>query len=252
MQEHEKSINSGLVHVLLDGRRRVTKKDLREKYGVDKLVISQQTLQHPTGLEKYREDARRTSTPLSHFQLAEIEKISTPRFDKLLADLIKIPTGKSSATDYENAVEALLSALFFPSLSFPKKQTKIHEGRKRIDITYVNNSHDGFFRWLLSNYPAAHVFVECKNYGKEVENPELDQLSGRFGPSRGQVGLLVCRSLENEKLLSKRCIDTAHDQRGFIIHLTDEDLTTLVKDYFASNGSSDYPLLRRKFNALVM
>ncbi|NCU65102.1 hypothetical protein GWK50_04435 [Acidovorax sp. 210-6] len=252
MQEHEKSINSGLVHVLLDGRKRVTKKDLKEKYGVDKLVIADKTLQHPTGLDKYREDARRTSTPLSHVQLAEIENISNPRFDKLLSDLIKIPTGKTSATDYENAVEALLSALFFPSLSFPQKQTKIHEGRKRIDITYVNNSRDGFFRWLSSNYPAAHIFVECKNYGKEVENPEIDQLSGRFGPSRGQVGLLVCRSLENENLLSRRCIDTAHDHRGFIVHLTDEDLTTLVKDYSASNGGSDYPLLRRKFNALVL
>lgn len=252
MQEHEKSINSGLVHILMDGRKRVTKKDLKEKYGVDKLVIADKTLQHPNGLDKYREDALRTSRPMSHYQLAEVENISNPRFDKLLADLTEIPVGKVHATDYENAVEALLSSLFFPSLSSPKKQTKIHEGRKRIDITYVNNSHDGFFRWLSSNYSAAHIFIECKNYGKEVENPEIDQLSGRFGPSRGQVGLLVCRSLEKEKVLAQRCIDTARDHRGFIIHLTDEDLTALVKDYSASNGAGDYPLLQRKFNALVM
>lgn len=252
MQNYEKSVNSGLVHTLKNGRVRVTKKSLREKYGVDKLAIARETLKHPGGLDQYRKDALRTSKPMSHYQLAEIENISGPRFDKLLADLVKIPVGRKNATDYENAVEALLSALFFPSLSSPRKQSEIHEGRKRIDITYVNSAHDGFFRWLSSNYPAAHIFVECKNYGKEVENPEVDQLAGRFGPSRGTVGLLVCRSLSNEGLLAKRCIDTAHDRRGFIIHLTDEDLKELVRDYTASIGGGDYPLLRKKFSALVM
>lgn len=252
MQNHEKSVNSGLVQTLKDGRTRVTKKSLREKYGVDKLAIAKETLKHPGGLDQYRMDAIRTSRPMSHYQLAEIENISGPRFDKLFSDLNGIPVGRQSATEYENAVEALLSALFFPSLSSPKKQTQIHDGRKRIDITYINSAHDGFFRWLSSNYSAAHIFVECKNYGNEVENPEVDQLAGRFGPSRGTVGLLVCRSLSNEKLLARRCLDTAHDQRGYIIHLTDEDIRELVKDYTTSIGGSDYPLLRKKFNALVM
>jgi len=252
MQVYEKSINSGLVQVLKDGRTRVTKKSLRTKYGADKLAVADQSLRHPKILDQYRKEALRTSRPMTHHQFAEIENIDIPRFDKLLENLSKLPVGRDAATDYENAIEALLSAVFFPSLSAPRKQTEIHDGRKRIDITYVNSAQTGFFFWLAAHYASAHVFVECKNYGKEVGNPELDQLAGRFGPTRGQIGILVCRSIEDDGLLTKRCVDTAKDQRGYIIHLTDADLENLVREYVTSDGGSEYPLLRKKFNKLVM
>lgn len=252
MQVYEKSVNSGLVETLRDGRKRVTKKALRSKYGADKLSVADQTQRHPDALEKYRRDAKRTSKPITHYKLAEIENIDIPRFGKLLDNVLEVPVGRESATAYENAIEALLSAIFFPSLSAPNKQHEIHDGRKRIDITYVNSATSGFFAWLSANYAAAHVFVECKNYGKEVGNPEIDQLAGRFGPSRGQVGLLICRSTEDDVRLERRCRDTALDHRGYIIHLTDEDLKKMVKEYTASNSGDQYPLLRTKFNRLIM
>jgi len=105
----------------------------------------------------------------------------------------------------------------YPNLTNPIVQHKIHDGRKRIDITYTNMAVNGFFKWVATHYPAPHIFVECKNYGREVGNPELDQLSGRFSPSRGQIGILVCRSFQNEKRFLKGCADTARDFRGFIL-----------------------------------
>ncbi len=251
MIEHEKAINSSLVQVLKHGQTRVTKKALRDKYGADKVAVAEQSLLHPEILRKYKNEIARTSQPITHHQLAEIENIDAPRFDQLLKAVTQLPPGKDAATSYENAIEQLLSALLFPSLIFPKKQHEIHEGRKRIDITYVNDAKNGFFSWLAANFSAAHIFVECKNYGKELGNPEVDQLAGRFGTSRGQVGILVCRSIENEDRFQQRCRDTALDQRGYILHLTDEDLATIIKHYIASNGDAEYPLLRGKFSALV-
>lgn len=252
MQIHEKSLNSGLVETLKSGKTRVTKKALRGKYGADKLAVADQSLKHPQILAQYRKDAIRTSQPITHHQPAEIENIDAPRFDALLEAATTLAVGREDATNYENAIESLLSAIFFPSLSSPKKQTEIHDGRKRIDITYVNAARDGFFFSLATHYAAPHVFVECKNYGKEVGNPEIDQLAGRFGPSRGQFGILVCRSVADENLLGKRCIDTAKDSRGYIVFLTDADLRELVKGYVSSNGDHAFPLLRKKFSALVM
>jgi hypothetical protein len=252
MQASEKNLNTSLVHTLKDGRKRVTKKSLRSKYGADKLAIVEQTLRHPDILQQYRDSTKRASRPITHEQLAEIENIPLPNFDNLLAAVTSVKPGKDGATDYENAIEKLLSALFFPSLSSPQKQQEIHDGRKRIDITYVNNPIDGFFHWLSLHYPSAHVFVECKNYGKEIGNPEFDQLSGRFSPSRGQVGFLVCRSVADLGKVTASCIDAANDRRGWIVVLTDNDLMQLVHDYVSSNMASAYPLLRAKFNKLIM
>lgn len=252
MQSAELAANTGLVELLQDGRKRVTKKALRGKYGSDKLAVVKQTLKHPHVLDEYREHkAEHTTPPLDHEQLSEIEAIAPPNWDGLISKLTDLPVGTDHADAYEKLIEEIVSALFYPSLCNPTKQHRIHQGRKRIDITYANEARGGFFEWLSKHYPCAFVFVECKNYGKEIGNPEVDQLSGRFSPSRGRVGLLVCRSVENTDLLQARCTDTATDDRGFIMYLTDEDLIELMQNAKLGVRSMDFPLLVRKFRALV-
>ena len=178
---------------------------------------------------------------------------SVPRWDELISNLKTLPNGNEHASAYERVIEKILSAMFYPSLCKPMKQHPIHDGRKRIDITYTNEARSGFFYWLATHYPSAFVFVECKNYGKEIGNPELDQLAGRFSPSRGQVGILVCRSVENPSRVAKGCIDTAKDQRGFILVLTDSDIEILAMEIKnqAFNQHS-YSLLKTKFMQLVV
>jgi len=66
--------------------------------------------------------------------------------------------------------------------------------------------------------------VECKNYSKDPANPEIDQLSGRFGPNRGKLGMMLYRTVEDYDRLCTRCRDTAQDDRGFIIPLGDNQV----------------------------
>lgn len=170
----------------------------------------------------------------------------------LLARLRRIPPGRNDASEYERAVEALFTALFRPSLTDPVAQHNIHQGRKRVDITYTNVASTGFFRWVGMNFRAAHVFVECKNYSRDIANPELDQLSSRFSTQRGQLGLLVCRSFDNKDLFLQRCRDTAVDRRGYILALDDDDIAELVDEYVGTAAGSEYSLLKRAFDALIM
>lgn len=252
MQHDEIQRNSGLVELLKDGRKRVTKKALKERYGDNKLAVVEQTLKFPHVLEEYREiKEQNSSPPLDHEQFAEIETIDPPDWDDLISRLRAVPTGSAAATEYEELIEEIFSAVFYPSLCNPRKQHKIHDGRKRIDITYTNEARSGFFAWLSQHYSCAFIFVECKNYGKEVGNPEADQLSGRFSPSRGQVGVMVCRSVENAQRLAKRCQDTAKDSRGFIIALTDEDVISLIEGAKSGVISHAFPTLANKFQGLV-
>lgn len=252
MQYDELQRNSGLVDLLQDGRKRVTKKALKERYGDNKLAVVEQTLKFPHVLEEYREAKEQSvPPPLDHDQFAEIESISPPDWDDLIQKLRAVQTGNTAATEYEELIEEIFSAIFYPSLCNPRKQHEIHDGRKRIDITYTNEARSGFFAWLSQHYSCAFIFVECKNYGKEVGNPEVDQLSGRFSPSRGQVGLLVCRSLEDVQRLGQRCKDTAKDSRGFIIALTDEDVIALIESAKSGKKSHAFPILAKKFEGLV-
>ncbi len=229
LQEVELNANSSLVQLLKNGRRRVTKKSLMEKYGSGKEVAITHTRQYPEILKRYKKDKKVDRQPaLSHDVIAEIEATPVPDWDALLDVVITLPTGTKDAHAYETSVEALLTALLYPSLTYPIPQHEIHDGRKRIDITYTNIAKSGFFNWVGMHYPASHIYTECKNYKKDLANPELDQLSGRFSPSRGKVGLIVCRSFENKQKFLESCRDTARDDRGWIVPLDDEDLKVLV------------------------
>lgn len=253
LQQDELNAGSSLVHLLKSGQRRVTKKDVKEKYGGGKKVNLETTLKHPALLDQYRAQKSVKRQPPGHLEIASATDTPAPDWDGLLAAVRAVAPGRDTATDYHHAVETLLSALFYPALDTPEREFKIHEGRKRIDITYVNIASRGFFDWVnrIQQAPAPLVFVECKNYGSDLGNPEIDQLSGRFSPLRGRVGLLCHRGFGDKPRLIQRCRDTALDHRGFIIVLDDDDLSELVEERKRDVDSVTFKLLQQRFNELT-
>lgn len=256
LQKVELDANSALVQIIKKGkkdeRKRVTKKSIIEKYGKGKSTISRVTKTYPQILSKYR-DQKNTEKhlPLTLDDIASIEGSASPDWDRLIAKLLDCKPGTADADIYEKATEGLLTALMYPNLTNPIVQHEIHDRRKRIDITYTNMAINGFFQWAAKHYPAPHVFVECKNYTRDLGNPELDQLAGRFSPSRGKIGLIVCRGFENKDLFIERCRDTAKDDRGFIVPLDDGDLRHLVAERESNPLYSDFPLIRDRFGRLL-
>ena len=255
LRDVELDARSSLVQILKNGRLRVTKKDLRAKYGSGKDLNRRITEEKPTLLARYR-TAKRSVTvrPMSQEDLAEALDQPPPDWDGLISRLIEVPRGSDGATAYHRAIEDLLNALFHPALIFPVREAEIHEGRKRIDIRYTNAARAGFFWWLGTHYPCAHVAVECKNYTGDPENPELDQLAGRFSPSRGQFGILACRnfsSLSAKRLFIERCRDTARDGRGWIIPVDDDDLRELCKLRKARGDQGIFEALHTRFLQLI-
>lgn len=107
-------------------------------------------------------------------------------------------------------------------------------------------------RDFLVTLPAANIYVECKNYEGEVANPELDQISGRFSPTRGKVGLLVCRKFDDKERFIAGCRDTAQDDRGFVIPLDDDDLQDLVEHVQSSTDTIPrFEFLMERFQRLI-
>jgi len=253
MQREELKAGSALIKIVKK-QPKVHKSDLIEKYGGDKKAVIEQTVKYPQVLDDYRREVgKRPFLPLSHEDFDNVEGEPPVDWDRLLSDVTSLPTGNDDASKYEKAIEALLTALLYPDLVSPVYQSELHQGRKRIDIRYTNMAGAGFFAWLAKHYTAPHVFVECKNYGNEIANPELDQISSRFGRSRGEFGIIVCRKFKNKALFQQRCRDTALDGRGFVIALDDTDLAALVEAR-KTEDENEYrklPLLQGRFDAII-
>ena len=135
----------------------------------------------------------------------------------------------------------------------PHKEWNINDGRKRIDIVYTNAAKDGFFahRRDAPNTLATMVIVECKNYSSDIENPEIDQLLGRFDNNRGNFGIITCRGVDKPKLVLAKCRDLAKAGRGFILVLTDEDLLELLDAKSKSDDERMEALLHTRFREII-
>lgn len=220
--------NTGLVHVLKNGTRRVYKKDLEERNPLSKDFVFRFSRENPAVLEGYKNAFRATKG----VDVRDLdEDFNTELFvDSLIQALEDIPPGGDDASRFHNLIVGILEFVFYPNLYNPNKEHEIHEGRKRIDISYVNGAKDGFFFRVHTqrNISSSYIMVECKNYTGDPANPELDQLSGRFSPNRGRLGLLVARNFVNRDRFVARCRDTANDDRGIIIPLVDDDIIELL------------------------
>lgn len=229
-------LNSGgkLVRVLKNKSRVVYKKDLKKEYPLIKDDLAEFVVEHPDVLQRYKELKGAQGT-LSNEDLEK--NFDERRFASSISSSIdKIPPGLKSASRYHSFIQGTLTFLFFPYLINPIKEHPLDDGRKRVDIKFTNASEDGFFRKMaeLAQTRSIDVFFECKNYSRDLGNPELDQISGRFSPLRGKFGFIVCRSLADEKLMLERCRDTAKADRGCVLVLTDVKIKTLLG--FIENG----------------
>ena len=213
------------------GEKYVTKKSIVERDGAefDKDFLATFTQAHPQVFTDFKAAQRTKEENVSIQDLAseQIENICRHLEEKLKAT----PVGTNSASLYHRIVVSILDFLFYPRLTKPRVEQQIHGGRKRIDVTFDNGATSGFFFSLSHQAQIAcrYIFVECKNYGRDVANPEVDQLSGRFSVNTGRFGLLLCRAVADSGLLVARCRDTVLDGRGLIVPLMDEDLVVALQ-----------------------
>ncbi len=231
LQAEHLNANSSLVQTLKKGRRVVYKKTLkeREEYPCSKEFIYKFSRQHPKVLEEYK---KRKGQQIKDETVEELVKaFDVCETSSYLTRALKsIASGDNEASKYHDLIIGITEFIFYPLLNYPRKEEPIHGGRKRIDICFNNAASDDFFFHLHKSHeiPCHLIMVECKNYKGDPKNPELDQLSGRFGVNRGCFGFLICRRFDDKKLFIERCKDTHKDGRGIIMALDDDDIVRLL------------------------
>lgn len=237
LQDDHLERNTRLVQTTLDKkgnikRRFVTKKSLKEEELPEgKFPLVDFTQKHPQVFKKFKEETAKQIKSLENedFDNSNEDKI----INYLISELKSIPSGGDDASRYHNLMIGILELIFYPNLINPIKEKEINDGRKRIDICFDNAATGfGFFHRLQHSFqiPCQYIFFECKNYTKDVKNPELDQMVGRLAPSRGKFGIILCRGIDNESLFMQRCKDSYKDNHGLIIPLTDNDIIAILEN----------------------
>lgn len=239
LQEKHLSENSYLVRETRDchgkiTNRRVFKKDIIEEIKqkgevINKDWFSRFAKENP---EVYRRFNRDVINKIKEDHIVINQEELNSVIDTLIMELNNIQLGGDNATKYHHLISGILELLFFSYIAHPKIEKEIHEGRKRIDIVFDNIAETGFFFLLGTTYnvPCSQIMIECKNYSKDIKNPELDQMSGRFSARRGKFGIICCRKIEDKTNLINSEKDTFQDDRGLVFHLDDADIIKLLTD----------------------
>lgn len=228
LQVEELNANGSLVRALKNGERRVDKKRLKKKFPCSKDFLLKFSQRNPAVLEQYKNAMAKKALVADDIENDGSENILA----KILIDaLLKIEPGTAKAYVYQDLMLGIVELIFHPHLTNPVKEQDIHDGRKRVDIVMDNAAHEGIFERLHSKFgmPVPYVFIECKNYSRDLANPELDQIAGRFSHQRGQVGIILCRAFKEFDVFIQRCIDTYKDKRGLILLLDDNRIIELLR-----------------------
>jgi hypothetical protein len=179
-----------------------------------------------------REDIyRRYKTQLEDRRQALLADPESKILLELLDSLPRVLPGAADAEAFKELVADVFDEIFSPDLVRLRTEVELHGGRKRIDIVYCNRSgQHGLFHDLPARYmvPCPYVIVECKNYHDDPNNPEIDQLLGRFGGGRGNFGFLVCNEIKDRIEVLMRCREATRDHRGWVIALDLDDLAALL------------------------
>lgn len=253
--QHEHLRNhSALVQYRVDGAPYVTKKSLKESEdsAYSKDFLASFTDDHPEVFRDFKEWIQKTAIAISNEEIDNSDHTLIAKY--LILKLRGVAPGGEDATKYHRLVVGILEFLFYPDAVSPIVENEIHDGRKRIDITFDNSANKGFFHRLHTTYqtPAQFIFVECKNYSREVANPEIDQLSGRFSMNRGKFGLLLCRAVEDMDKLLARCNDTYVDGRGIMLPIIDDDLVEMLNKLIDGIKNPYEEFLTRRFKSVAL
>jgi hypothetical protein len=251
LQNENLELNTALVQKRKSGQPFVTKISIIETGATaEKEFLRNFSIKNPAIFDSFKQKNRTVSKSLQHgdfgsFNIKDLCK-------HLIQELKQCPAGTKAADQYHKLMAGILEVIFYPNLICPFE--KIHDGRKRIDISFDNAANIGFFLDLHQKFslPCPYIFFECKNYSYDPKNPELDQLSGRFSPNRGRVGFLTCRKIENFDLFLKRCIDTYKDDRGLILPITDDDIIKLLEFVIEDKLESIDTVLRDRCRAIAI
>lgn len=208
------------------------------------------TIERQTRWKIDEESKKITYESKSPSTIIKLDKIVI--LESYVNELKDLLPGRPSASKYHQLIFNILKSVFDHSLKNPEMEERLAGGIKRVDITFTNNKEDGFFKRLDDSYhiQCPNIYIECKNYKRDIKNPEFDQISGRLNPRRGQFGILVCRKMKKFADGKKRQ-DELVRKNEYVIILVDSDIRKMVSYKLQGKESKIDKMLEKKLKEII-
>jgi len=154
-------------------------------------------------------------------------KISVNSAKRKVADIRKLPTGKTDNADkeYERLMGQVLTSMLYPHLDFAAEQSRIESGTQIRDIIFYNNTSTDFLADIYETYDCKQIVVELKNV-QTLERDHINQLNRYMSDSFGRFGIIFTRNKPAKKIL-QNTIDLWSGQRRCILIMDDSDLALM-------------------------
>lgn len=170
--------------------------------------------------------------------------------ENLYIEKIKnISSGQENAEIYHRITSHAINRIFRGSLRNMEIKVNIDGGIKIIDTVFTNCANEGFFHNLKSKVECTYPMIEMKNITGDPTNPELDQLNGRLNLNRGRFGILVCRTITDQKSVIARC--KTYLPNNYILVVTDQNIFDLLEFSREKNNNEINDLMDKKLRELL-
>lgn len=178
---------------------------------------------------------------------------------ELIDALRHCPVGKGKA--FEDICEQIFSFLFCEgvppdeALRRPIAQSASDQAYERRDLLFENRASRGFWKQMATDYDAAGVIVDSKNYEDELDGETVGSFSSKYLKKHGvgRFGIIVARRVplqagapaaRTDRVPSavKRQKDEWRDSQKMILLLGEDDLVEMLK--MKASGYEPGDLLR--------
>lgn len=173
-------------------------------------------------------------------------KISVVSAKRKVADIKKLPTGKTDNADkeYERLMGQVLTSFLYPHLDFVKEQSRIDSGTQIRDLIFYNNVSTDFLKEVYDTYECRQIVIELKNV-QQVEREHINQLNRYMSDSFGRFGIIFTRKKPSKQIVTNT-INLWSGQRRCILIMDDTDLA-LMESVNSSMQRLPIEVIKKKY-----
>jgi hypothetical protein len=166
-----------------------------------------------------------------------------------LEDLKTLPTGRDTASKFEDIVGTVMELCFFRALTNIEPQVRTQDGCSRRDWVAANRASNGFWEMIRTKHGSTQIVWECKNF-EDLNASDFYQVQSYLSNTFGHFGVIAFRGKEIKPAYIKQISAVANkNNAGLILPITQNDLEVFLRQ--AIKGARKESHIQDRYDFIV-